>query len=481
MIAKKKSFLTVILIIAMLVLVLSGIFFYSNNYRSNALFREDLKRFSQESYDSVLLSMHSSSGYTPDIFTTYFGLNTLISTYEIHSMDELQRYLEKVFSSDNTINKVFLMLDPDMIWNSCGQNSDRWDAKLQKDFLSFVSDYPDTGFEILLPYPSLSYWLSMNQDDMDDILTVYHNFIEDACIYTNIRICYMGFENWLLINPDNYISDFDANDVITAKTFLTCFRDDQHRITPANDQLFFDILREQVTAERISPTVYPDLSDCCLIFFGDSLMAYGEGTVTTSGYVTGLSHAATYNYAISGTAASTASSDTDDFPNFLPRFLSKYCTEENGAYRFSPEGADVSDKKLYFFLKYGTNDYFNGAAVENPEDPYDITTYTGGLRSGLKECMALFPDAEFILMTPNFTISHSNGNERNSDVGGVLTDYVNAAISVAEELDIYYMDHYHDLGINESNIWDYTADGCHPNEDGRVLMAKHIIDFIDSL
>lgn len=481
MIGKKKTSLTVILIIAILVLALSGVYFYSSYYVHNSLFREDLKRFSQEPYDSVFLSMHSSSSYTPDIFTTYFALNTLISTYEIQSMDDLHHYLEKVFSSGNTINKVFLMLDPDMLWNSCGKKNTRWDAKLQKDFLSYVSNYPDTDFEILLPYPSLSYWLSMDQDTMDDILTVYHNFIEGICIYTNIHVYYMGFENWLLINPDNYISDFDANDAITVKIFLTYFYNDQHQITPSNDQALFDILRKQVIKERTSPTVYPDLSDCCLIFFGDSTMAYGEGTTTTPKYITGLSHAATYNYAIGGSAGSSISPDTDDFPIFMPRFLAENCTKESGTGRFSPEGVNVSDKKLYFLLTYGVNDYFRGAAIDNPDDPYDITTYIGGLRSGLKECMALFPDAEFIIMTPAFTSYFSNGTEPQSDVGGVLTDYVDAAISLAEELDIRYMDNYHDLGTNESNVWDYTADGCHPNEDGRVLMAKHIIDFIDSL
>lgn len=480
MASKKKNLVLYIIGIAA-ILALSGSFLYYNKLSPRVPFRKDLKQLSQESYDSVFLSMHSSAGYTPDIFTTYFALDTFISTYEIQSLDELQRYLEKVFSSGNTINTAFLLLDPDMIWNSCGRNSDRWDAKLQKDFLSFVSGHPDTRFEILLPYPSLSYWLSVDQNTMDDILAVYHNFIEDTCIYANIRICYMGFENWLLINPDNYISDFDANDVIAARTFLLCFQDDQHRITSANDQLFFDILREQVIGERTSPTVYPDLSDRCLIFFGDSTMAYGEGTTTTPGYITGLSHAVTYNYAIGGTAASITSPDTDDFPNFLPRFLAENCTEENGTGHFLLEGIDVSDKRLYFLLTYGANDYFNGAAIENPDDPYDITTYMGGLRSGLKQCMAFFPDAKFIIMAPAFTSYLSNGTESGSDVGGVLTDYVDAAIAIAEELDIYYMDNYHDLGINDSNVWYYTSDGCHPNENGRILMAKHIMDFIDSL
>ena len=473
---KKKILLTVVPIIAIIVLVSSGIFLYNRT-----LFRKDLKRFSQETYDSVLLSMHSSSGYTPENFMTYNALNISVSSYEIQSMDELQHYLEKIFFSDNTVSKVFLLLDPEMLWNSCGQSDSRWNAALQSGLFSFVSDHPDTDFEILLPYPSLTHWLGMEPSALDNVLNIYQKFIEDTYEYSNICTFYMGFENWLLINPDNYVSDFDVNDVIAQKIHLLCFCDMINQITPTNAQILFDMLREQVTAERTFPSVYPDLSDHCLIFFGDSIMAYGEGTVTTPGYITGFSHASTYNYAIGGTAASITSPDTNDFPNFLPRFLEEYCTEENGTYCFSPEDTDISDKKLYILLTYGANDYFNGAAVENPDDPYDTATYMGGLRSCLKECMACFPEAEYIIMTPNYTNYYSNGTERNSDVGGVLTDYVDAAISVAEEFDIHYMDNYHGLGINESNVMEYTADGCHPNEAGRILMARHIIDFIDSL
>ncbi|MCI8381651.1 MAG: SGNH/GDSL hydrolase family protein [Lachnospiraceae bacterium] len=478
--SKKKTFRMGIIIVIIFFSVLSGIYFYPS-VSDRILLQKDLKRFSQDTYDSVFLSMHSPSGYTKENFLNYNGLHTSVSSREIQSMEELQCYLEKIFTSGNTVSHVFLLLDPDIIWNSCNRNDVQWGTALQKGLFTFVSDHPDTAFEILLPYPSLTYLLNMDEAALEDILAVYSNFIEDTYVYSNICTFYTGFEKWLLVNPDNYISDFVVNDAIAKKIHLTCFCDKINQITSINAPILFDMLREQVIAERTSPAVYPDLSNCCLVFFGDSIMAYGEGTISTPGYITGFSHAVTYNYAIGGTAASAPSSNTDDFPNFLPRFFSEYCTEKNGVYHFSPDGGDISDKKLYFLINYGANDYFNGAAVENPEDPYDTTTYMGGLRSCLKECMTAFPDAEFIIMTPGYTSYFSNGTEQNSDNGGILTDYVEAAILVAEELDIYYMNNYHDLGVDSSNVSDYTADGCHPNENGRILMAEHIIDFIDNL
>lgn len=472
--SKKKTLISLALIIAAIALVVFSVFFY-RDFMSRSLFRRDLKRFSQESYDSVFLSMHSPSGYTPESFETYLALNTAVSSYEIQSMDELQCYLEKIFSSGNTINTVFLLLDPDMVWNSCGKDHASRDAALQNGLFSFVSAHPDTVFKILLPHPSLNYWLGVEQPALEDTLAVYSHFIEDSYEYTNTLTYYMGFEKWLLVNPDNYVSDFDVNDIIAKKIFLTCFCDGINQITPINGPVLFDMFRELITAERTAPTVYPDLSDHCFIFFGDSTMAYGEGTVTTPGYVTGLSGAATYNYAVGGASAK-------HFPDAMSRFLSESCVqEEDGTYRFSPEDVDISNKKLCFFLLYGTNDFFGGRAVDNPNDPYNTETYAGALRNNLKQYMPLFPDAKFIILTPYFTSYFLNGTEPQSEIGGALTDYVDAAVSVAQELGVPCMDNYHGLGINESNVDYYTADGCHPNENGRLLMAEHIISFIEKM
>lgn len=476
--ALKKNSRIMVILIVMIIAVISGILFY---LWGGTPFRRDLRRFSQSSYDSVFLSMHSTAGYTQEDFADYHGLNTLLSSYEIQSMDELNHYLQNIFSSGNAVNHVFLLLDPELIWDACNQEKSKWNEELQNGLFSYVSAHPDVNFEIMLPYPSLNYWLDLEPTAMEDALSAYHTFIEDAYIYANIRTFFMGFENWMLINPDNYISEFVTNAEITKKIFLTCFCDGGNQITPVNEPILFNMLRELVARERYTPTVYPDLSDRCLVFFGDSVTAYGESSTTIAGYVTGFTDALTYNYSVGGSSASAGPTDTKDFPDMLSGFLEESCIEDNGAIQFSPQNADLSDKKLYFVLNYGLNDYFRGAAVENPEDPYDINTYTGGLRSCLQEYMTRFPDAEFIIMTPTFTEYFSYGADHNSDIGGSLIDYVDAAKALAEELDIYCIDNYRELKIDESNIWDFTADGCHPNEEGRIMIARQIIELLDDL
>ncbi|MCM1063920.1 MAG: hypothetical protein NC420_05485 [Eubacterium sp.] len=477
MTSKKKTLLSAILIIA----AIAGCFFCYYRIRNGSIPLSDLWHFSRDGYDSIFLSMHSPAGYSQEEFSTYHGLNTLAASHEVRNMDELARYLDITFSTDNTVTYVFLLLDPEMIWNSCKQDEARWGEELQQGLFSFVSAHPGTLFEILLPYPSLAYWMDRKPADLETALSAYGSFVEDAYAYTNINTFYMGFEDWILCNPGNYVSDHDVNEGIAHRILRTCFCDNAYQVTPVNAPTLFDWLRELTDRERTAPSVYPDLSDRCLVFFGDSVLAINRDSCSIPGCVTGLSGAVTYNCAVGGSSASADSPDTGDLPNILPGFLTDYCTEENGSYRFAPEGEDLSDKKLCFVFEFGLNDYFKGAPVKNPEDPYDITTYTGGLRSSLKEYMTLFPDADFIIMTPTYTNYFTNGTEHMSDVGGILTDYVVAASNLADELGIYCIDNYNELGINDSNLLDYSSDGCHPNEDGCLLIARHIIRFLSGL
>ena len=60
--------------------------------------------------------------------------------------------------------------------------------------------------------------------------------------------------------------------------------------------------------------------------------------------------------------------------------------------------------------------------------------------------------------------------------GVLLTDVVNKEKEVAKEYHLPFIDNYHELGINKINRLKYfpTADGTHPNEVGRRLIAEHI-------
>ena len=130
-----------------------------------------------------------------------------------------------------------------------------------------------------------------------------------------------------------------------------------------------------------------------------------------------------------------------------------------------------------FVINYGLNDYYNGAALVS-EDPYDISTYGGALRGGIQKLKEAYPDAQIVLMTPNFTTYFDYGQGRNSEEGGMLEDYAKLALEVAKEQQIEVLDNYHELPITKENWKDYQDDGCHLNERGRFLLGSRIAKMI---
>lgn len=116
--------------------------------------------------------------------------------------------------------------------------------------------------------------------------------------------------------------------------------------------------------------------------------------------------------------------------------------------------------------------------MENPEDSYDIGSYAGALRTGISTLKEAYPDAEILVLAPTYTAGFSGGTERNSEVGGILTDYVDATVRVAEVMGVHCINNYADSGINPDNQAQYLADGCHPNETGAFLLGNRIIEYM---
>ncbi len=135
----------------------------------------------------------------------------------------------------------------------------------------------------------------------------------------------------------------------------------------------------------------------------------------------------------------------------------------------------------YLCINYGTNDYFDGVAIENPENPYDEYTFSGALRSSLEILRKSLPELQIILISPtyNWYINAGGDCETLDFGGGYLKDYVDAASRVADEYGIGYIDLYTDFYSTGDNSCAeiFTIDGVHPNEDGRVKIARAIADY----
>lgn len=443
----------------------------------------DLERLSGETYDSILISMHSSEPFSEEDFASFRGLNTVVASHTLMNTEELSEYLDCTLGSGNTLSNVYLCLDPELLWINALKKTKNWERGLTAGLYSYINDNPGISFEILLPYPHISYWLKFKQEDLDTLLSVYLTLINELSAYPNVKIFFPGVEEWLIINPDNYgISFFDANEIVTNKLFLYTFCDSVYRITPENETLFLDTLLSVVERERNTPTHYPDLSDWCIVFLGDSVLGNYTGSFSIPGYVSGLSHALSCNFAVGGATATFRSENGKDFPNIIDRILTGHTTVQNDHNVFvsgETDAEDPSGKKLCFVINYGINDYFTGAPVEDPQNPGNITSYKGSLRTGISRLQTVFPDARYIIMSPTHIAYFSNGTETGSEAGDIFPAYIEAAQELAAEMNLYFLDNYYDFVVTEENLDVYLSDGCHPNEKGRLAIAVSLMHFIE--
>ena len=298
----------------------------------------------------------------------------------------------------------------------------------------------------------------------------------------NVLIYYVGAEQWLNSNPDNYVDTYKLNPQIEKKIFLSVFCDRKYIIT--TDTIMDKMKELQVqTAENILRLEeYPDFSEWKFVFLGDSIFGIDMSTTSIPGVVGAMSGASTYNCAKNGATAVRADEDertflgvtealiTDNYGNIsdidllgnMNLFLRDYQTSD----------------KLCFFLNFGLNDYFGGCPLENSENVYDDTTYKGALRAGIRQLREHYPQAEIVLLIPTYIYTSNEGNIQYGKSEEVLSDYREAAKSVAEEMGIYCKDNYLDMPVNAANHKEYLSDECHLNEMGRFVFGEQLVFFL---
>lgn len=244
------------------------------------------------------------------------------------------------------------------------------------------------------------------------------------------------------------------------------------------------------------------MEDVRIVVFGDSIA--GEYREETS--VTGLMSEAlgepVFNAALGGTCYSYTDTDrrlfyTKDCLNMVGLSQSvladDFRIQKNARIRESvTEYFENTVEDLSFldftqvdtvFLSHGMNDYHGGVELVNEKDLYDPYTFTGAIRSSVANLKKANPDLRIILVTPTYSWYRAEGLtcEEYDPGGGVLEEYVEAEMALAEELGLECIDLYHDFYPHEKwEDWElYTNDGLHPNEAGRRMIAEKLTDYLE--
>lgn len=135
-------------------------------------------------------------------------------------------------------------------------------------------------------------------------------------------------------------------------------------------------------------------------------------------------------------------------------------------------------------IMYDAIDYLERTPADNPNDPYELSTYTGGLRNAIEAIQEAYPHIRIFVMSHTFAQSiDENGNYQNGgtvDLGnGALPHYLLKEVDVAISCGVSIIDNYYGT-INEDNYKDYMTDYIHLNDAGREVLADRLAEVINT-
>lgn len=463
---KKQSFPAYVIILLLCLLFGGTLFILLHNHMFTRW--TDYRRISSEEYDTVFLSMYPIDAYSEADFQYFRAMTVFKSDYVLPDFHAFKSYMKRIGSSGNTVTTVYLGIRPDKIRFS--------------ELSSLAEAYPSCQFELIVSYPSAEYWQKLSTAAYAEICTAYSDFLTAASESGSIRTYFYTAEEWLLANPAHYVTPWslteDAAKIVMANSdFLH-----PYQITTDNVGEKVSSFRQLTSELRDTPTVYPDFSDTAIVFFGDSVIANFTDNTSIPGVISALTGATVYNCGYGGNPAAMNDKTIITLPGISAAFVARDLSAipvETQVYRgisdYIANPPETSD--LCFVISYGLNDYFNRHPLDSA-DPYDITTYSGALRTACETLSANFPDARIFLCTPTYT-AYTSAPE-NTDKNYSLRDYVDTVFLLSEELNTGFVDNYFTLGISETNFTDYLTDKIHPNERGRFLIARQIINALQN-
>lgn len=135
-------------------------------------------------------------------------------------------------------------------------------------------------------------------------------------------------------------------------------------------------------------------------------------------------------------------------------------------------------------LMYDSTDYNIGTPSDNPDNAYDVTAFTGGLRTTLENIQNTWPYIRIFIMSPTYAqYMDEDGSLYNgtiTDLGnGTLYHYLLKEVDAAMDCGVSIIDNYFGT-INEDNYQEYMTDHMHYNDAGREKLADRISDIINT-
>lgn len=468
--------------------IVGGLFnyFFSFTYLNDINRKNDVVEISENAYDLLLLPMYSDETVSTYPFEYYMAYDTFKPTHRFRNLADISDFMGTALTVNENIFEIYTFFDPAMVSAVYGGSEEMTRKAYRQTLLSHVIENQDVDFVFLLPSYSLEYWCGQSDEKIQEALNSYIIFCDEFEKFINVRIYYFGYLDWMIANDNNFVKPQVCTEEINQRMIALSIYNDKYLVEAGEIVSFVETLFERIDEKKMGGT-QSNLEDYEIVFFGDSVIGNYSGSLSIPGIVNGICGADTYNCAIGGQAASKAvpEAETKAFDHSLEYFLTKTPQDAfSDREQFRTEvarfhQAEHDPDKLWFVLGYGLNDYFSGRPIDNPADPRDIHTYCGALRAGVERIKQVYPEADIVLLTPTFATTFQNGTIGRGEAGSVLTEYVDAVIRLADELNVTAINNYEEMGVDETNFALYLEDDCHYNEAGRFMIAERLIEYLE--
>lgn len=447
----------------------------------------------EDEYDILVLS-NWGANFSNELFSKYFVENTLVSSANISTPEDIGKYLEAALVDGSRVTRVFINLDPYSLEKGYYRNHRFENGALtylqmmNQCFWQYISEYSDVTFYICLPVFSVSKLENYSMQKVADYRYSCEQFVKLSSRYSNVRMCSLGMEEWFVIEED-FFDELTGLSKEGAEQLLL--------LQIGGDEFLFDYneFDEKWTEyERVIGNMENDgvsrcdWSDMDVVFLGDSIMTYRDSYgLNPPGMFENLTHARVYNAARGGSSIVLRTSGFS-FKEQLDRILTKGYKASSDALLFETESErfandDHSDRKLLFVIEFGFNDYAPNSPIGTPQDTTS-DTFAGGLNEGIARIKEAYPKADILIVSAPYIALNKGGSTPYSGKKGdnTLSQYVLASKKCAGVNKVSFLNAYTDMNLNEKNVSEYyTSDGIHPNCRGAYLLTKKIIKAIQGM
>ncbi len=439
--------------------------------RRMKLIRQELDILKEKEFTALFLSMYPIQTYDTYYFSYWRGLETFKAEMVIESGRELAGTLAYLQELENVPETVFFGLDPECL---------EAEYPLEDSLLKAIRQSPETGYEILLVNPGIAYWRTKGEEEWQGVIDRYESTARLLIQEENMKLYFAGDREWLVCNDSNYMEEKMPNGDV-ATTLLAYYTRGEYELTLDNLEQRMGDARELIGDWRLDDRTLAGLQDRTLVFIGDSTFGNFGGSLAITGVVENFTGANVLNCGWGGMAAASASPDIPDLSGLI-----RIIRQEDGGGESGPPALQTAPtlrrslgqgENASIFVLFGINDYIEGFPIWG-EDSHATDTYEGALRTAIEELQAMFPAAEFILMSPNYIYYNHYGTDPVGEKGHVFTDYVESLRGLAEEYHLAVIDYYEELGIDSDNVTEYLQDEIHLNETGRFVAGMRVLELL---